>query len=298
MICLTGDLHHMTLRTGNQAHCDRTEIQIARRYLDMLADARVNVTFFVSGKSFAEEWPDLESICRHPFVELGGHNYYCFKPAIWHRFWNKVCKSYNGPYWYQKWETQKTIDIIREKTGKTISCWRNHMYMHGPYTERVLAECGLGVCSDGVQRDSSGPQQHQAGVYNFPLNVMPDHEHLYHAERTPDWVDHWVRRYNWSDDYGPDSYYIEEWTDRVLDELQSHEDEGVLSNMIIHPITMYLCDRFKSFERILDFLASKETVHISDVVAEQASRESASQETDSKAGGRQERRLELEGVAK
>ena len=49
----------MSLRTGNQAHCDRTEIQVARRYLDMIAEAGVKVTFFVSGRSFAEEWDDL-----------------------------------------------------------------------------------------------------------------------------------------------------------------------------------------------------------------------------------------------
>lgn len=268
MICLTGDLHHMTLRTGNQAHCDITEIQVAQRYLDMLADAGVKVTFFVSGRSFAEEWPDLEQICRHELVELGGHNYYCFKPELLHRISKKLCGSYNGPYWYQRWETRKTVDAIYNKTGKTIGCWRNHMYMHGPHTEKVLAECGFDVCSDGVQRDSTGPQWHADGVFNFPLNIMPDHEHLFHAERTPEWVEWWTKRYNWADDYGPDSYYIEDWTDRVLDELQRHEDEGVMSNMIIHPITLYLCDRLKSFERILDFLASHETIHMSEAVAQ------------------------------
>ena len=30
MICLTGDLHHMSLRTGNQAHCDITELKVAK----------------------------------------------------------------------------------------------------------------------------------------------------------------------------------------------------------------------------------------------------------------------------
>ena len=48
MICLTGDLHHMSLGTGNQKHADDTEIRIARRFLSMLEEAEVNVTFFVS----------------------------------------------------------------------------------------------------------------------------------------------------------------------------------------------------------------------------------------------------------
>lgn len=262
MICLTGDLHHMSLNTGNQQHCDITEIQVARRFLDMLTEANVKVTFFVSGRSFAEEWDDLEPICANPLVEIGGHNYSCFTPELWHRISKKVFSSYNGPRWYQRKDITKTVTVIERYTEKRITAWRNHMYMHGPYTEACLRDCGILICSDGVKRYSNGPERHPTGVLNLPLNVMPDHEHLYHAERTPEWVDWWVKRYNWSDDYGAESYHIEEWTDRVLDELREHERNGILSNMIIHPITMYLCDRLKSFERILEYLSSCETEHI------------------------------------
>ena len=272
MICLTGDIHHMTLRTGNQAHCDLPEAQVAVRYLRLLDEARVKTTFFVSGRCFAEEWEDVKPLCDDPLVEIGGHTYYCFKPDFWHRGWNKLTGNYNGPAWYQRWDVEKTIRAIRAKTGRTIRCWRNHMYMHGPHTERVLAACGIPVCSDGVMRASNGLMRHPAGIYNFPLNVMPDHEHLYHAERTPEFVAKWVKRDNWRDDYGPESYYIEEWTERVLEELRQHEISGVLSNMIIHPITMYLCDRFRSLERIIEFIAAHETVHVSEVLAAETER--------------------------
>lgn len=265
MICLTGDIHHMSLRTGNQKHCDKTEVAVAREYFDLLNDAEVKVTFFITGRAFAEEWDNLSLLCRHPLVEIGGHTYYAFKPQLWHRAWKKINNSYNGPEWYQRWDTQKTIRIIRKRCGRTIRCWRNHMYMHGPFTEQVLASCGISICSDGVAKDSNGPVYHPAGILNFPINVMPDHEHLYHAERTPEWVDWWIKRYNWSDDYGPQSYYIEEWTDRVLDEIRRHEKNGVMSNIIIHPITMYLCDKFRSFIRILDYISRCRTLHMSEV---------------------------------
>ena len=265
MICLTGDIHPMSLRTGNQAACDMTEVRVAQRYLNLLEEAGVKVTFFITGKCFAEEWQDLQPICEHPLVEVGGHTYYCFKPALWHRAWKKINGSYNGPAWYQRWETNKTVQIIRQRCGKTVRCWRNHMYMHGPFTERVLKACGITICSDGVNRTSNGPVWHPAGIFNFPLNVMPDHEHLYHAERTPEWVARWVRRYNWSDDYGSRSYYVEAWTDLVLRELEEHEQAGVLSNMLIHPITLYLCDRLESFKRVLAFLADHQTVHMREV---------------------------------
>jgi hypothetical protein len=265
MICLTGDLHHASLRTGNQKRCDISELQVAQQYLRRLEEAKVKVTLFASGKCFAEEWDDIRPICESPWVEIGGHNYSCFQPELFHRVCKKLLGSFNGPAWIQRRDAQKTIDIIRLKTGRTIECWRNHMYMHGPFTEQALAQCGLKVCSDGVKKDSLCPERHESGIMNFPINIIPDHEHLYHAERTPEWVAWWQARYNWSDDFGPRSYYIEEWTEIVLEGLRRNEERGAISIMIIHPITLYLCDRLKSFQRILEFLASRETVHVRDV---------------------------------
>jgi len=267
MICLTGDLHHNSLGTGNQHHCDITEIQVAQRYLDMLKEAQVKVTFFVSGKSFLEEAPDLRSIYESELVEIGGHNWDCFEHTLFHRACNKILGSYNGPAWYQYQDVKRTQDIIRKHTGRTITAWRNHMYMHGPHTEHVLAKAGIKVCSDGVKKISRGPVWDSAGLYNMQLNVIPDHEHLFHAERTPEWVDNWVKRYHWSDDFGPKSYYVEEWTDLVLEQLRQNEANDTISTMIIHPITLYLCDRFKSFERILDALSRAETIHVCDATA-------------------------------
>ena len=266
MICLTGDIHHSSLKTGNQQHCDISEIQVAQYYNAMLEEAGVKVTYFVTGKSFADEWGDLKSICASSNMELGGHTYYCFEPELWHRIWNKLLQSYNGPRWHQKWDVQKTIDIIEDKTGKRISCWRNHMYMHGQFTDSVLKSCGITVCSDGVSKISNGLQEStEQGLFNLPLNIMPDHEHLIHAERTPQWIEQWQKRYNWSDDFGSKSYYIEEWTERVLEQLHYNEENNIISNMIIHPITLYLCDKLKSYQKILEFLASCKTVHMSEI---------------------------------
>ncbi len=265
MICLTGDIHHSKLRTGNQKHCDISEVQVAVNYTKMLQEKNIKVTFFISGKSFADEWTYLKNICDSPLVELGGHNYNCFVPILWHRIWNKLIKSYNGPKWYQRFDAQRTINIIRKKTGKTIQLWRNHMYMHGPYTEKVLSECGIVICSDGVQKNSNGLQLHPDGIYNFPINIMPDHEHLIHAERTPEWIEQWQKRYNWSDDFGPDSYYVDQWSEMVLNNLKKNEEDGIISNMIIHPITLYLCDRFKTLKNILEYIGSRETVHMSEL---------------------------------
>lgn len=267
MICLTGDIHHSSLGTGNQKVCDISEIQVAQRYLKLLEEANVKVTFFVTGKAFAEEWKDLRPICEHSLVSVQGHTYYCFKPELWHRFWKKAAGSYNGPAWYQRFDVKKTIDIIRQKTGKYITCWRNHMYMHGPYTDQILADNGIRICSDEVRVPTSNPYRAPNGLLHVPINIIPDHEHLFHAERTPEWVDWWIRRYHWKDAFGSQSYNIEEWTEIVLEGLRENESNGTISTLIIHPITMYLCDNFHSFKKILAYIAERQTIHMPEILS-------------------------------
>jgi len=258
LIYLTCDIHHAALNTGNQKHCSISEIETATEMSRLLFERKIKATYFISGQSFVDEWSELKKFVLHPDIAIGGHNFNCFKPDIIHRLSNKIFKSYNGPKFYQKKDALKTIQAIEQKTGEKISLWRNHMYMHGQYTDHVLPECGITICSDGVEKNSIGPKKMGENYYHFPLNIIPDHEHLIHAERTPEWIDWWIKRYNWSDDFGNKSYYIEEWTDKVISQLKENEKKGVISNMIIHPITMYLCDNFRCLSKILDYIASVE----------------------------------------
>jgi hypothetical protein len=279
MIYLTGDLHDMSLRSGNQEHCmkrfDMTEMEVAQKYLELLEEAKVKTTFFITGRSFKDELPTTKPICEHPLVEVGGHTYNCYLspwceltgwrilPDLWARVWNKLTGSYNGPKWYHHCDTKKTKDIIKNKTGIDIKLWRHHMYMHGPHSEEVMDKCGIELISDGVKKDATGPVKTDKELYSFPINIIPDHEHLIHAERTPEWIEWWQKRYNWSDDYGPESYHIEEWADIVLDGLKEREKKGIPSLLIIHPITMYLCDEFKQFKRILEYISSRDNEFLS-----------------------------------
>jgi len=256
----------MSLGTGNQRHCDITEIQTAHRMLELLEQYDVKITFFISGKCFLEEWESLEIICSHPLVEIGGHNWSCFTPELVHRIWNKLVRSYNGPPLVQRRDAERTIQIIEDLCCKRILCWRNHMYMHGPYTEKILADCGIKICSDGTNREATGPVVHETGIYNFPINVIPDHEHLFHAERTREWVDQWQKRHSWKDDWGSESYTIDKWTDIVLADLERNRTRAAISNMIIHPITMYLCDGFDALRRILEVVSADETIHMSETI--------------------------------
>jgi peptidoglycan/xylan/chitin deacetylase (PgdA/CDA1 family) len=267
MICLTADLHHMSLKTGNQLHSDKTEMCLAGEFVKMMEARDIRGSFFITGKAFDEEWDEVKPIVESPNIEIGGHNYEAFKPELLHRVWNKITKNYNGPYLYQYYDTKKTIDIIYAKTGQRINIWRNHMYMHGPNTEDILQRLGINICSDGVNKEQHDLVSHISGIYNLPINIIPDHEHIIHAERTPKWIKQWQERYDWSDDFGSQSYYIEEWSKLVLAQLQDNEMKNILSVMIIHPITMYLADEFKSVKKILDYIQTRETVFMSDLIS-------------------------------
>lgn len=270
MIALTCDVHHAALRTANQFHCDASEVAIAARFAAMLRETQIKATFFVSGRTFADEWPALAPICDSEWIELGGHNYGCFAPALPHRVWNKVAGSYPGPRWLEERDVSRTIEIAWRRTGRRLRAWRNHMYLGGPHTARVLAAHGLAVLSDGVDREAAAPTA-DGGVWRMPINVLPDHEHIIHAERTRSWVARWQRRYRWRDDFGANSYDVDEWTEHVLEDLERNRARGATSVMLIHPITLYLADRLRSVRRILDVLTTSPTRFISELVPVESS---------------------------
>lgn len=259
MIVLTGDLHHQALGTANQAWCPLSELEVARRYLDLLAEVDVKVTFFVSGRCFDDQWDELAPIAEHPLVELGGHNYDCFTPTWLHRVTNKLVGSYPGTPSMIRRDVRRTRAAAARRTGQRLRVWRNHMYMHGPFMDRVLAEEGIELVSDGVKARAFGPTRSASGLASFPINVIPDHEHLIHAERDPESIARWVRRYGWSDDFGSESYDIETWVDLAIAQIRANEARGAISNVLVHPITMYLADGFVGLERLLGEIARHET---------------------------------------
>jgi peptidoglycan/xylan/chitin deacetylase (PgdA/CDA1 family) len=254
MIYFTCDVHNLSLNMSYIKYSDKTELQATQLFLKLLEKYNVKATMFLTGKCFTEEWEDAKPICNHPLVEIGGHNYYCFRPAILHEFWNKTFDNFNGPFWLQYHDIKKTVKCIYAKTGKKIISWRNHMLFHGPNTEKILSKLNLSLCADAVKASATGPEWHEDGIYNFPMNIIPDYDHLYHADRTEEWVN----RFRWGDDFGSDSYYIDEWSDIVLKQLQQKIDANVTVNMLVHPITMYICDKFANVERILQFVGSQQ----------------------------------------
>lgn len=265
MIYITCDIHHQSLQTENQKYSDKTEMECAYDFYQMLKHLGLNATYFISGKSFEENWgAHLEEISSSNTIELGGHNYDCFENELYHRVCNKLIDSYNGTYNFQTRDCLKTKNAIYKKTKKDITLWRNHMYMHGKYTNFVLEECGIKICSDGVKKGFLAPNYQTSNYMNLPINIIPDHEHIYCAERTPESVEKWIKRYNWEDDFGSESYYIQEWSHIFINQIIDNELKGIDSNVIIHPITMFLADNYVSIKKVLFALKNFEFAKLTD----------------------------------
>jgi peptidoglycan/xylan/chitin deacetylase (PgdA/CDA1 family) len=265
-VCLTGDVHHMGMETRDQEHLDGTEIEAAIEYAEIAAEHDVPVTLFCTGKCVAEA-PDLMAdLAAMDHVELAGHNYWAFTTPI-HDAWRALGKvtggrvgSWNGPQQFQAYEIRKTIAAF-ESLGVRISSWRDHAYRHDRHTARLLAANGVTHFSDAVEPDGRVRQEGDLTV--VPINTPPDHEHVYHAFRTPEFV---------ADDdfegpFGTESRDPDAWVEWVLEHVRDCSADGRTATVLAHPACVKLADGFEAFERLCAELAAldAEAVQISSV---------------------------------
>ncbi|MCK5802239.1 MAG: polysaccharide deacetylase family protein [Lentisphaeria bacterium] len=269
MICLTGDVHHSSLLINDQRHIDDpslTEIRIAQHYVQLLEKHGVNATLYVCGRCFTEEWDDLEPVVASPRVEVGGHMFNARFPRECFDAYGEQTGLWNGPRWYQDLDIGRNVEVVREKTGEQLVSWRGHSYKVDCNTYELLAKHGLKVTSDAIEKDTLWPERIEAGIISHPLNVIPDHDHLYHAHRTREYVEKINAQGYGEDAFGAVSYTIEEWGELVLRQALGIDERGGIATILCHPLCMWLADRFQTFERLLAVFAKRRTIHARDMV--------------------------------
>lgn len=269
MICLTGDVHHASLQINDQKFIDDptlTEVRIAERYVRLLEKHGVNATLYICGRCFTEEWEDLAPVVASPRVEVGGHMFNARFPRECFDAYGEATGLWNGPRWYQDWDIGRNVEVVKEKTGRALTSWRGHSYKVDCNTYRLLAQRGLRVVSDAIDRDNRWPSRIEAGLISHPLNVIPDHDHLYHAHRTPDFVAQANARGYGADAFGAVSYTIEDWGELVLQQAQAIDDRSGVATVLCHPLCMWLADRFRTFERLLECFGRRRMVFARDMI--------------------------------
>jgi hypothetical protein len=269
MICLTGDLHHASLQINDQQHIADpalTEIRIGRQYVDLLEKHGVKATLYICGRAFEEEWADLEPTATHPLVEVGGHMHNARFPRECFDAYGEQTGLWNGPRWYQDWDIGRNVAVVREKMGYQLISWRAHSYKVDANTYDLMARHGLQVTSDAIEKETLWPRRIEAGIISHPLNVIPDHDHLYHAHRTPEYVAAANARGYGADDFGAQSYTIAEWGELALQQALAIDDQGGIATLLCHPLCMWLADRMATFERLLQELSRRQTIWAREIV--------------------------------
>ncbi len=256
-VCLSGDVHHMSMETRDQSYLDGTEVEAAIEYSKIAADYDVPVTLFCTGRCIVEERDEMAQLAAMENVEIGGHNYWAFTTPV-HTAWRALGKltggrvgSWNGPKLFQSYEIATTINTL-ESIGAEVSAWRDHAYRHDRHTLSLLSNNGISHFSDAV-----GPNEQvrsENGLTIVPVNTPPDHEHVYHAFRTPEFVE----RSGFQGPFGADSHQIGRWGRQVADAVSSTDD---VSTVLAHPACMKLADSFDTFEQLCDRF--RDTVRLS-----------------------------------
>jgi peptidoglycan/xylan/chitin deacetylase (PgdA/CDA1 family) len=264
MICLTGDVHHMSLRINEQGFIDKgdSEVRIAARYLRLVEEAGVKVTLYVTGRTLAEEWEDFRPIAASPLVEIGGHTYAGLPRSPWSalraRLTGRPTISHSfthGSYARQLRDVRRLLEVVRRRTGREVPSWRSHGLVRDRHTEPILARCGVRCISDELAWDKLLPERTPAGLVSHPLNVIMDHDHLYHAHRTLEYVRRQQQHWTLAQDPTRESYGIEEWGERVMRQVSAIEARGGIATVLMHPLCMFTADGFYTARRLLAFFA-------------------------------------------
>ena len=267
MILVTGDVHHRSLRTRDQSHLHEAEMEIAVRYARLASEAGVPITLFVTGRCAIEHPRALRALAESG-AEIGGHTWDAFSPALPRRVLRKLShSSLHGPALLQRYHMRKTLSALEEISERPVVSWRNHAYHGDANTSPLLRAAGVSALSDEVSQ-ARQPRRNSAGLWSFPINVIPDHEHLLHAHRDERYVARWTARKRFKDAFGSASHPIEDYEGLVREQLQDILQAGGVATLLLHPACMELADHLAFFRRLLAELPSRDCRTMRDAALE------------------------------
>ena len=275
MICITSDVHHMGLKTNEQVYLDypnESEAKIACEFVELARSYDVKLTLYVTGQTLANEYENFKKAAESDNVEIGGHTYDGIPIGNFSKFYYKlfgICPPSHakghGSRSSQKKDIQKMIDIAYKRTGKHINSWRSHGLIQDKNTYPLLLEMGLKYISDEIAKDKFLPEVISPGLISHPLNIMMDHDHLIHAHRDEKFVLDAKKRGYGADDFGNDSYSIDQWGDLVSQQVLQIEEKKGISTVLMHPICMYIADKFKTAEKLFKLFSGCKTIWPADI---------------------------------
>lgn len=244
MVCVTGDVHQRSYRGTDTPFSPFSEVELATKYAEIAARYGIRITLFVTGKACIEEAERLKQLADMSHCEIGGHTFAAFRDP-----WSKIYRKILGTPWgreaHQRDDIKKTIESIQSVTGKRISVWRNHSYIHTADTSRLLEAASIQWVSDEVNSTKLSWESLSPTLKSLPINVTPDHEHLLHGKYQ----------------YGKTKtsklegrVLITDWVEQVQGKVQAITESQGIATILVHPLCMEIADGMKTFENLCKFL--------------------------------------------
>jgi hypothetical protein len=251
-VVLTGDVHQF-IPSADRRHTAETESQLAVEYARIAERHGLKVTLFFTGRALRRDAADARPLASMGNVEIGGHGWDAFMPRWLYRPLGRLSGSPHGYAWWQRSTIKRTCDVAERFAGKPVRSCRNHAYAHDTNTAGLLAEAGILAWSDHVDLGRSHPYLHETGLVVLPMNTPPDHENMYHGDRTPVAV---------GDRAG---LYPPEWQARVLESVEAAVADGGVATILAHPLCMKVADDWTTFEALCADLAGRPSAFAAEV---------------------------------
>ena len=241
-VVLTGDVHHY-IPSSDRRHAAESESALAVEYARIAEQHGLKVTLFFTGRALRDDATDARPLLSMASVEIGGHGWDAFRPRWLYRPLARLSGSPHGFRFWQRRTIARTHAAIERATGAPPKSWRNHAYVHDADTAGLLAEAGIVAWSDHVDLDRARPYVHESGLVVLPMNTPPDHENLYHGDRTPESLG------------DTPSLHPSEWCARVLEDAERALGEGGIATVLAHPLCMKVVDDWRTFDALCSGLS-------------------------------------------
>lgn len=261
MICLTADVHHMSMNGDDQKYLRGTEVDAAQRYIGIIANYEIKTTLFLTGKCVLEEKEKIRNLLSISNLELGSHTYRAFSPRFPYRLSYRLLNRKNGPRFFQKYEIEKALSVFRTELNYHIVSWRDHAYRYDRNTPDLLKEAGIKYFSDIASPHYVEPFL-KGELFYVPINVLPDHDYVYHGGRQPGAFNEDILM---KTAFQTRAMYAKKWLVEVKEQIEKIVKAGGLATILAHPSCMEICDDFITFEMLCRFISQYETIYMKEI---------------------------------
>lgn len=290
MIYISGDVHDKGLMSKDQIWLNKynqsSEIDCALKFAEIAGNYNIPVTLFCAGKITVEDKEKLRQLANFSNVEIGGHTWNSLKPAWQHFFSQRITGSYYGTYQMQKKDIISTKNCIQDCISKEITSWRTHAYRGDKITFELLADLGFSVVSDQVGPDLYMKYLLNDSLLSLPINILPDHEHVYHGYFTEEVMnqeqmlrDNPLNYLKMEKNKQNQKRFLKElikkatgiktpqkpfgkmlrpfeWEQELKSQVESRLKNYGFACLLLHPADMEVLDGMATVDRILGFLSS------------------------------------------